>query len=549
MFALRSKGTPRRTPRLAATLAATAVAALALAGVQGTANAAPAISAAGAAPAAAAVAPHPASAKAAAPVFNVKDYGATGNGSTNDSPAVNKAVTAANAAGGGIVEFPAGTYKSANTIHLKSNVTIQLDAGSKVLGSSAKTYDAAEPNPYDKYQDYGHSHFHDAMFSGDKLSNIGFTGSGTIDGNGDLIPGNPGAGQADKIISLTRCTDLTLSGITLARGGHFGALINGCDGVVSDHLTIDTSSDRDGWNIISTTHVAITNANISSNDDALVFKSDYALGASLPSGHVTVTHSTLRAKCCNALMFGSETCGSFTDYQFQQIAVLGAGKSGLGMVSMDGADISDVHYQDITMTGVHSPIMQKIGTRLRCGGRPTVGHISNVTYQNITGTGVADTDYSPTIWGADGSHQVSDETFANVTLTVPGGRGTMSTGVPGNNGDYNPNSIGTRPAYGWYLHDVSSIHFTGSSVKVAKSDGRPAVIANAGSDITFDGLTAQTGSSSPFDVGFQNITGYCVSNSHNTAGGALRVSATGSTQTCGSATTRYHYLAHYLALG
>ena len=539
ILALRSKGTPRRTSRLAAALATTAVATLALAGVQGTALAAPATPAT---PAAAVAAPHPATAKAAAAVFNVKDYGATGNGSTNDSPAVNKAVTAANAAGGGIVEFPSGTYKSANTIHLKSNVTIQLDAGSKVLGSSAKTYDAAEPNPNDKYQDYGHSHFHDAMFFGDKLSNIGFTGSGTIDGGGSLIAGNPGAGQADKILSLTRCTNLTLSGITLARGGHFGALINGCDGVVSDHLTIATSSDRDGWNIISTTHVTITNANISSNDDALVFKSDYALGATLPNGHVTVTNSTLRAKCCNALMFGSETCGSFTDYQFQQITILGAGKSGLGMVSMDGADISDVHYQDITMTGVHSPIMQKIGTRLRCGGKPTVGHISNVTYQNITGTGASNPDYSPTIWGADSSHQVTDETFGNVNLTVPGGKGTMSTGVPSNNGDYNPNSIGTRPAYGWYLHNVSGIHFTGSSVKVAAGDGRPAVIANAGSDITFDALTAQTGGSSPFDVGFQNITGYCLSNSHNTSGGALRVSATGSTQSCASATGRYHYL-------
>ncbi|MEZ0113886.1 polygalacturonase [Catenulispora sp. EB89] len=507
------------------------MAALALAGVQGTALAA---SAAGPSAASVASAAQAAPAAHAAAVFNVKNYGATGNGSTNDSPAINKAVTAANAAGGGIVEFPSGSYKSANTIHLKSNVTIQLDAGSKVLGSSAKTYDAAEANPYDKYQDYGHSHFHDAMFYGDKLSNIGFTGSGTIDGNGSLIAGNPGAGQADKIISLTRCTNLTLSGITLARGGHFGALINGCDGVVSDHLTINTSSDRDGWNIISTTHVTITNANISSNDDALVFKSDYALGATLPSGHVTVTGSTLKAKCCNALMFGSETCGSFTDYQFQQITILGAGKSGLGMVSMDGADISDVHYKEITMTGVHSPIMQKIGTRLRCGGKPTVGHISNVTYDTITGTGASSPDYSPTIWGADASHQISNETFTNVNITVPGGKGTMSTGVPSNNGDYNPNSIGTRPAYGWYLHNVSGIHFTGSEVKTGASDGRPAILANAGSDITFDGLTAQTSSSSPFDIGFQNISGYCVSNSKNTSGGALRVSASGSTSSCGT---------------
>jgi hypothetical protein len=110
----------------------------------------------------------------------------------------------------------------------------------------------------------------------------------------------------------------------------------------------------------------------------------------------------------------------------------------------------------------------------------------------------------------------------------------MSTGVPSDNGDYNPNSIGTRPAYGWYLHNVSGIHFVGGSVKFAAKDGRPAVLANAGSDITFDGLTAQAGSSSPFDVGFQNISGYCVSDSDNTSGGALRVKATGSTQSCGT---------------
>src|SRR5947209_5759012 len=179
MRALPRGSTKRHILRPAAMIA---VAALALVGVQGTALAA---SAAPTAPKAA-IAPPTSHAATAAAVFNVKNYGATGNGSTNDSPAITKAVTAANAAGGGIVEFPSGTYKSANTIHLKSNVTIQLDAGSKVLGSSAKTYDAAEANPNDKYQDYGHSHFHDAMFSGDKLSNVGFTGSGTVDGGGNL---------------------------------------------------------------------------------------------------------------------------------------------------------------------------------------------------------------------------------------------------------------------------------------------------------------------------------------------------------------------------
>jgi polygalacturonase len=514
------------SPRtLGAALACTAALALGLA-----APAAPASATSGtsAAHAAAKAAPH-----AALPVFNVKNYGASGNGTHNDTSAINKAIVAANAAsGGGIVEVPSGTYLSANSIHMLSNVTIQLDSGSTIVGSSAKTYDAAESNPNDKYQDYGHSHFHDAMIWGDRLTNIGFTGSGTIDGGGHLITGNPGSGQADKIISLTRCDGLTLSGITLKRGGHFGALTNGCTNVVSDHLTIATAGNRDGWNVISTTNVTITNIKIAANDDALVFKSDWALGQTLPSGHVSVNGATLSAQCCNALMFGSETCGPFTDYTFDNITITGAGKSGLGMVSMDGANISDVHYSNITMSGVSSPIMEKIGNRLRCGGKPTAGHISNVTFTNVTGTGAKSPQYSPTLWGLDSSHRITDVTFNGVNLTVPGGSGTVNTGVPSNNGDYNPNSIGTRPAYGWYLHYVDGIQFTDSSVRFNADDARPAVIANSSGTVSFNNFTAQRGSKSPYDIGFQTVSGYCVANSQTTTGGKVKVNSTGSTSTC-----------------
>src|SRR6266511_3357090 len=192
----------------------------------------------------------------AAQVFNVKDFGATGDGTTNDTPAINDAVVAANAAGGGIVEFPTGTYLAGGSIHLLSNVTLRLDAGSTLLGA-ASGYDVPEPNPYDQ-------------------------------------------------------------------------------------LTIATSGDRDGWNVINTQNVSITNITDSSNDDALAFKSDYALGQTFPNGNVIVDHAALSAGCCNALMFGSETCGNFTGYNFSNITITSAGKSGLGMVSMDGANISDV---------------------------------------------------------------------------------------------------------------------------------------------------------------------------------------------------------------
>jgi hypothetical protein len=186
-----------------------------------------------------------------------------------------------------------------------------------------------------------------------------------------------------------------------------------------------------------------------------------------------------------------------------------------------------VHYRDITMTGVASPIMQKIGTRRRCGNSPGIGHISNITYENITGTGKSSPQYSPTLWGESGGNRISNVSFTNVNITVPGGHSSMSTGVPSNNAtDYNPNSIGTRPAYGWYIHNANNITFTNSSVQVSSADARPAVIANTGSTVTFDHFTAERSTGST-DAIFQSITGYCVSNSN------LRVSTSGgSTQSC-----------------
>jgi hypothetical protein len=463
-------------------------------------------------------------------VLSVRDYGALGDGTTNDTPAVNQAISAANGGGGAVVRFPAGTYLAGSTIHMMSNVVLLLDAGATLLGT-ATGYDVPEPNPNDAYQDFGHSHFQDAMIWGDNLHNIGFLGAGVIDGGGTFITGNPKPGQADKLISLTNCENLVVGGgITLRRGGHFAMLINGCRNVFSDHLTIDTANDRDGWNIISTRNILITNANIAANDDALVFKSDWALGATLPNGNVIVYNAQLSARCCNALMFGSETCGDFSNYWFSHITITGAGKSGLGLVSMDGAHISNVHYDDVTMSGTASPITQKIETRRRCGTNPGTGSISDIHYNNVTGTtaGV----FSPTLWGQPG-YEIRNITFRNVHLTLPGGRPAMDPNVvPSDNGDYNPNSLSTRPAYGFYLHNVNGVTFEDASFALAADDGRPAFVANAGRGVTLRRVTAQRGTGAPFDVGFQSVAGYCLSRGVNSAGGALRISTPGSTAAC-----------------
>src|SRR5260221_4652320 len=95
-----------------------------------------------------------------AAVFDVKTFGAVGDGKTVDTAAINKAVDATHAAGGGTVQFPPGTYLSFS-IHLQSNITLYLEHGATILAADTPPegggdYDPPETNRWDKYQDFGH---------------------------------------------------------------------------------------------------------------------------------------------------------------------------------------------------------------------------------------------------------------------------------------------------------------------------------------------------------------------------------------------------------
>src|SRR5712692_9201289 len=106
-------------------------------------------------------------------VYNVKSFGAKGDGKTLDTPAINKAIDAATAAGGGTVRIPAGNYLSVS-IHLKSNITLYLAQGATIMAASPSDgvkYDSPEPNEWEKNQDFGHSHWHNSLIWGENLSN------------------------------------------------------------------------------------------------------------------------------------------------------------------------------------------------------------------------------------------------------------------------------------------------------------------------------------------------------------------------------------------
>ncbi|MCW2951447.1 MAG: carbohydrate binding family 6 [Conexibacter sp.] len=445
---------------------------------------------------------------ASARAFDVRAFGAAGDGRHDDAAAIDRAIAAAasspgarDRAGRATVVLPAGAYRADRSIHLRSHVTIRLARGATLIGSRDGTgYDLPEPNPATpRWIDTGHGHFHDAVIWGERLRDVAIVGEGTIDGGGRLLTGEPIAGHADKLIAIARCDGLTVSGVTLRRGGHFALLTNGCDHIRSDRLTIETAGDRDGWNVVNGRHVRITRLVSHAFDDALAFKSDWALGATLPSGDVSVRAAWLSSGCCNALMFGSETCGPFAHYRFSDITVTGAGKSGLGLVSMDGARISDVRYDHVRMTGVAGALMEKLGTRRHCGGRPPpVGSISGVRYDDVRATSTG--AYAATLWGRAGD-PIADVTFEHVRLTARGdaagaatvaAAGAFGGALPREDGAlYNPDSIGPRPASVLYLHDVAGVRLRDVALRSAvATDPRPAALADDAAAGAADGMAA-----------------------------------------------------------
>src|ERR1700674_5772706 len=115
--------------------------------------------------------------------LDVRAFGATGDGKTLDTPSISQAIDAAAAAGGGIVRFPAGSYLC-YSIHLKSHITLYLDPGATIVAADAPAagtnggYDPPEPNAWDKFQDFGHSHWHNSLIWGEGLENISIEGQG-----------------------------------------------------------------------------------------------------------------------------------------------------------------------------------------------------------------------------------------------------------------------------------------------------------------------------------------------------------------------------------
>ena len=252
--------------------------------------------------------------------FDIRQFGATGDGHTLDTDAINKAIAAANAAGGGTVRFPAGTYLS-TSIHLKSNVTLYLEFGAviKAAADSVAPYDPAEDTVSTKYQDYGHSHWHNSLIWGEHIENVAIIGPGLIWGEGLDRDFREGATRdGNKAISLVNCHNVTLRDFSILHGGWFGILATGVNNLTIDNLKIDTN--RDGMDVDCCNNVRIVNCSVNSPwDDGICLKSSYGLGYACATENVTIN---------NCYVTGGLIEGTLLDGTFKRSADSYSGRTG-----------------------------------------------------------------------------------------------------------------------------------------------------------------------------------------------------------------------------
>jgi polygalacturonase len=308
----------------------------------------------------------PPDSSAAPKVFKVRDEGATGDGHTLDTEAIQKALDKCGHTGGGIVEIPAGTYVTKPLFLRGDNTTLQLDEGA-VLQARDTPEDFAIPgraspttSPYAPLS---------AFVNADHLHHIAITGPGRIDGAGAWwwpavetakAAGQPEPRRRPRLVVLTACTDVRVEGVTLTNSPSFHLVPTDCENVTIKNITIrapSTSPNTDAIDPSSCWHVLISNCTLDVGDDNVAIKAGHPNPAhDGPSCEdILVTNCTMLHG--HGMSIGSETNAGVSNLTVTNCTFRDT-VSGLRIKSdrARGGLVQNVIYRDLTMANVTIPI-------------------------------------------------------------------------------------------------------------------------------------------------------------------------------------------------
>lgn len=435
-----------------------------------------------------------------AKTYPITDFGAVGDGKTINTRAINEAVSACNAAGGGTVLVPVGTFLS-GTIRLLSNVNLHLEAGSVLKGS---------PNVAD-YQLDGVKR---GLIFAFEAENLSITGTGILDGNSDVFHDpkrmhgfrnlgfdrqytRQGAAympadkfnqdgpiyydsRPDKLVQLFRCERIVIRDAQFLNSPEWTFRIGDCDNVLVDGITVRTNlavPNSDGIHTTTSRNVRIANCFVSAGDDAIVvtgFGDDIGTGgrmdnvrnyggmAEYPSRrmgnktgyaeNVVVSNCVLQSRSAGIRVGYGDN--SIRNCLFQNIVIFGSNR-GIGVFARDRADIENIVFQNIRIdTRLHDGHWWGKGEPIHLSLTPQatnvpLGHVRGIQFRDIT----AHSQAGAVVWG-EPDNRLRDVLFQNVELTISAGPLSKDWG---GNFDLRP---ALQPDRKLFKHDIPGLYAT-----------------------------------------------------------------------------------------
>src|SRR6266850_2462226 len=438
-------------------------------------------------------------------VYNVREFGAKGDGSTLDTAAVQAAIDASNRDKGGTVLVPAGDFV-VGTLELKSNVTLHLAAQGRLLGSSnIEHYKAGNGIPP------GNGNV--VLISAANAENITIEGPGTIDGNGSKFftgkgdmtgPGQNSAQgyfQRPHLLIFHRCRNLVIRDVFLTASAYHCTRILQCQRVHLDGVRIHNrvNLNNDGFHINSSEYVHVVNCDVTCQDDAC------ALFGS--NRFVTVTNCTFSTRW-SVFRFGG---GEAENITVSNCVIYDTYGCPIKMRCGARNRLENITFSNLIMKNVTGPISIGLDSTTRsttAGNKQAMkGIVRNIAFNGIRATVVAEgrqhedlrwpqkfrpgETRSCIVLNGVGSDFLEGISFQDVHVTYEGGgsRAEATAEVPKLAGEYF--EIGTPPAYGIYARNVRGLTLNNVRLEVTKPDLRPAVIFDHVVDAAVNGLSAQ----------------------------------------------------------
>ena len=380
-------------------------------------------------------------------------FGARADGLSKDTGALQAAIDACAADGGGTVVLRRGVFLS-GTIRLRSHVTLRIEAGATLRGSQDDAdYPLLSPPAVNtQLADCRH-----ALVYAEAAIGVRIEGGGTVDGNADIDKWRGMArpeGQRPMAIFTALSTDVAIEGITVRDAAVWAVVNLEVEHLVIRGITVDSphGPTHDGIDVVDGHDVLIEGNTIDAGDDGICLKSGSAKGLR----DVVVRHNHVRgAGVANGLKLGTASVGPMRDILFEDIAIENAQAAAMAVESVDGGEVSHVTFRRITLSDVGTPVFMLLGAR----GKAGVGAIHDIRFETIRGTRLR---YP---WGAllsgapadaAGRHDLQAITFDDVDIAWRGAGDAVGPHVFGSGAA----DIARFPAYAGGYPDAKFIFAT-----------------------------------------------------------------------------------------